>query len=129
MFSFLVANYPPCWPHSNLWDNDDDCHNLKCLCHFTRLIGYIACWTIILECKISEKLIQHGNGWCSFQGAILVINPSITDSGRIIWYQEYHECVDHSRYVWIAFLVDTILIKIDWMRHLSVRNMASTVVK
>ena len=129
MFAFIMAIAPPCWRHSDPRHNDDDCHNLKCLCHFTWLIWYIACWTIILKCKVSEKLIQHGNQWCSFQGWFSRANPSIMGNWDAIALYKCYECIDHSRYVWVVFLVDMIWINIEWIRCVSTRNKAGTVVK
>jgi len=129
MFALVVPNYPPWWLHSDLWHNDDECDYLKFLCHFTQLIWYITCWTIILECKVSEKLIQHGNWWGSPCCLLLNRNPSITDGCVTIGLCKYYDCLDHSRYVWVVFLVDTIWLKIEWMTALSVRNMGNTVVK
>ena len=127
MFSFLLANYPSCCPHSDFRQWTIECDHSKFLCHTTPHRWYNACWSIQLKCKVSEKLNQRGNGWCSSQGGALVLYPSITDTTGTIGHCKHHKCVDHSRYVWLVFLVDSIWIKTELVRDVSDRNTGKVV--
>jgi len=56
-----------------------------------------------------------------------MLNPSITDNSDTIGHCKYHECVDHSRYVCVVFLVDSICVKSELVRDVSDRNTGEVV--
>jgi len=56
-----------------------------------------------------------------------MLDPSITDTTGTIGHCKHHECVDHSRYVWVVFLVDSICVKSELVRDGCDRNTSEVV--